>query len=60
MIIQVDEAGRDAIQQLCDIALKHAGMRNLNQVNVILRSAVLLPEAKNNPNPKDLGEARKE
>ena len=43
MIIQVDQEGRSAIQQLCDIALKSAGVQNLNPVNTILRSVMLLP-----------------
>lgn len=43
MIIQVDQEGRHAIQQLCDIALKSAGMQNLNPVNKILRSVEMLP-----------------
>ena len=43
MVIQVDQEGRSAIQQLCDIALKSAGVQNLNPVNKILRSVVLLP-----------------
>lgn len=43
MIIQVDQEGNRAIQQLCDIALKSAGMKNLNPVNMILRSVKVLP-----------------
>lgn len=43
MVIQVDAEGKNAVQQLCDIALKDGGIGNLNQVNVILRSVTVLP-----------------
>ena len=57
MIINVDQEGRKAVQQLCDIALKSAGMQNLNPVNMILRSVKLLPASVVNeetPQPKSL------
>ena len=53
MIIQVDREGEKVISQLCDIALKEGGIKNLNQVNKILRTVVTLfgPEVKE-PCPK--------
>lgn len=45
MIIQVDKEGKAVIEQLCDIALKQGGVNNLNQVNAILKSVCILPEA---------------
>lgn len=52
MIIQTDVVGKSAVQQLCDIALKQGGVGNLNQVNMILESIVLLPPSKVEENPK--------
>lgn len=43
MIIQVDQEGRNVITQLCDIALKQGGVQNLNAVNAIFKSVVVLP-----------------
>jgi len=40
MVIQVDQEGMAALSQLCDIALKSAGLKNLDQINVILGSTV--------------------
>ncbi len=44
MIIKTDIEGKSVIEQLCDIALKSAGIGNLNQINLILQSIELLPE----------------
>lgn len=57
MKILVDQEGRRAVEQLCDIALKSAGVRNLDAVNEILASILLLPIpeeilAKANTQPK--------
>lgn len=54
MKILVDREGRKAVRQLCDIALKSAGMQNLNPVNMILRSVTMLPgpEVEEQPRPK--------
>ncbi len=38
MIIVVDKEGKSVIEQLCDVGLKQAGIGNLNQINLILRS----------------------
>jgi hypothetical protein len=38
MIIKVDEQGKQAVNQLLDIALKHGGMNNLQGVVEILKS----------------------
>lgn len=44
MKIKVDKRGQEAIQQLCDIALKSGGIQNLNGINTILVSMELLSE----------------
>lgn len=44
MIIRVDEEGLNIIHQLCDLALKQAGLSNLNSVNVVLASTMLISE----------------
>jgi hypothetical protein len=56
MKILVDQEGRNVIQQLCDLALKQGGVKNLNQVNRILKSVKLLPtpEEKELDRPKSL------
>jgi len=46
MIIQVDQEGGDVVSKLCDLALKQGGVKNLNQVNRILKSVKLLPTPK--------------
>lgn len=51
MIIQTDEKGRSAIEQLCDIALKQGGVLNLNAVNLILAS-ISPAVQKEQPQPK--------
>ena len=38
MIIEVDQEGLGVIHQLCDIALKSAGLKNLESINKILNS----------------------
>lgn len=42
MIIKVDTEGYEALTQLCDIALKSAGLKNLDSINLILRSTEVL------------------
>lgn len=44
MIIKIDKDGKNAIEQLVDIALKQGGIQNLNAANLILHSIELLPE----------------
>lgn len=51
MIIQVDLEGRSVVEQLCDIALKEGGVKNLRAVNRILSSVKVLPP-KEKPLPK--------
>lgn len=46
MILKVDKEGKSAIEQFCDLALKSGGIRNLNQVNLVLQSTEMLPEPK--------------
>ena len=43
MIIQTNDAGKKAIEGLCDAALKIAGIQNLNVVNKILTALKPLP-----------------
>ena len=43
MVIQVDQEGMKVIKQLCDIALKSAGIQNFNAVSRILGSVRMLP-----------------
>ena len=38
MLIKTDKEGREAVQQLCDVALKQGGLQNLNAINTILNS----------------------
>lgn len=45
MQIKADEEGKKVIEQLCDIALKHGGIQNLNQVALILNSTKLIENA---------------
>ena len=40
MKIVVDKEGKDAINQLCDVALKQGGIRNLDPITEILSSTV--------------------
>jgi hypothetical protein len=64
MKIQVDQEGMIAVSQLCDIALKVAGLKNLDSINVILRSILILPVAPNIggtfPNPEKSQEILKD
>jgi len=41
VIIKVDDQGREAIKQLCDVALKFGGLTNLEAVSFILHSVQL-------------------
>lgn len=45
MLIQVDEQGKVALNQLVDIALKQGGISNLNGVVEILKSITEIPKA---------------
>jgi hypothetical protein len=38
MLIKVDAEGKEAIKQLCDVALKFGGINNLDAINVIMSS----------------------
>lgn len=38
LIIKTNKNGKDAITQLCDIALKYGGMQNIQGVSQILNS----------------------
>lgn len=42
MIIRTDEEGQQAIVQLCDIALKTGGLKNLDSINTILNGVTLI------------------
>jgi len=42
MIIQVDKEGKNVIEQFCHIALQQGGINNLNQVNLVLGTLVLI------------------
>ena len=55
MIIQVDEIGKDVIDQFCDMALKQGGMSNRESVNLVIDTMVLIsaPKKKESaPKPK--------
>jgi len=55
MIIIVDEAGMEAVQGLCDMALKTGGIRNMNAISQIMGSITVTPTA-----PAPLEEVLKE
>ncbi len=38
MKIKVDKEGKDTIIQLCDVALKSGGIKNVAAINVVLTS----------------------
>ena len=44
MIIKTNTAGRKAIVEMCDVALKVGGVQNLNRVNQILVSLAMIEE----------------
>ena len=52
MIIQVNDEGKKAIDSLCDIALKVAGLQNLNKVIQILQSLKPIPPQSAEPVPE--------
>ena len=54
MIIQVDQEGKNVIEQFCDIALKQGGIQNLNQINLVLETMALIivPQKKKDPKKK--------
>lgn len=49
MIIQVDQKGKDAIEQFCDLALKVGGLRNRKQVNLMVDTMIVIPDPKSKP-----------
>ena len=51
MLIKVDDQGREAIKQLCDVALKFGGLTNLEAVSFILHSVQVEKQEENNPEP---------
>ncbi len=56
-IIVENEQEKQLIESMCDIALKAGGLRNYNEVGMIMRSiemAVPTPEPKNNNNDKEI------
>lgn len=55
MVIQADAKGKNAIEQLCDVALRVGGMGNRQQVNLVADSIVLLPEPKKESEVEDNG-----
>ena len=44
MRILVDSDGREAVRQLCDVALRVNGLANLDGVNTILGSVTMIEE----------------
>jgi hypothetical protein len=44
MVIKVDAQGREMIKQLCDIALRHGGIANLQGVMMIVNSMETIVE----------------
>ena len=52
MIIQVNDEGKKAIEGLCDIALKVAGLQNLNKVIQILQTLRPIPPQSAEPVPE--------
>lgn len=47
MKIKTDRQGSEAIQQLCDLALKTTGLANLKAINDILASIEIIEEDSN-------------
>jgi len=41
--IQVNEAGRKAIEELCDAALRVGGLKNFNRIGQILDGIEMIP-----------------
>jgi hypothetical protein len=52
MKIIADIEGKKVIEQLCDIALKHGGMQNLQAIQLILENVTDIPEVKEETNEK--------
>jgi len=42
LVIKVNSTSKNVIEQLCDLALKQGGLGNLNQINLVLESMVLI------------------
>jgi len=42
LVIKVNQAGKSVIEQLCDLALRQGGLGNLNQINLVLKSLILI------------------
>lgn len=62
MIIQVDEKGKDVIEQFCHMALKQGGMTNREQVNLVIDTMVIIPAPKKKrraPRPKSKASGKK-
>lgn len=60
MIIQVDQEGKSVIEQFCDIALKQGGIKNLNQINLVLSTMVLISKPLMKPLPTQQPDQPKE
>ena len=48
MIIKADKEGMDKIRNMCDICLRVGGMRNLDEINQILKSIEKIKEKEKN------------
>ncbi len=46
MIIKADKEGVNVISQLCDIALRHNGIKDLQNITTVLNSIELIEEKK--------------
>lgn len=53
MIIRTDKEGKGMVRELCDMALRIGGVKNLPLVNGILSSVEDLPEEENPGFDKD-------
>ncbi len=51
--IKVNEEGREAVQALCNVALKASGIANLGAVNQILTAVVLTEPAEDDKEKDD-------
>lgn len=41
MIIEVDDAGKKAITSLCDVAVRHFGLKAIDEIAAILNAIVV-------------------
>jgi hypothetical protein len=54
-MIVVDKAGKKAVRELCDLALKVGGMQNFDHVRNVLDSVEFIEDKKNGKrNPSDV------